>query len=338
MKTSDFFYELPEELIAQHPLLKRDESRLMVIDPKDHSISHKHFRDILDYLNPGDVLVINDTKVLPARIFGTKETGAHIEFLLLTEVKKDEWRVLTRPARRVRAGDVIDFTSMKAVVLEELESGERIVRFEYEGIFLERLQEIGTMPLPPYIKERLEDNDRYQTVYADHLGSAAAPTAGLHFTKELLDKVEEKGIVIAHVTLHIGIGTFRPVSVEDVESHEMHSERYLLTEENAEKIRKAKRVIAVGTTSVRTLESIYQKYGEIRASEGDTNIFIYPGIPFHVIDGLITNFHLPESTLIMLVSAFAGTDFTLDAYREAVSERYRFFSFGDAMFIKEKYV
>ena len=340
MKVSDFNYELPEELIAQHPYDKRDEARLMVLDRKTQIIEHKVFKDIIDYLEPGDCLVINNTKVLPARLLGKKDTGAKIEFLLLKRIEGDYWEVMVRPGNKLKPGTKVSFGDgiLKAEILEVLEGGNRKVKFEYNGIFNEILDKIGLMPLPPYIKENLKDKDKYQTVYAKYDGSAAAPTAGLHFTEELLDKIKEKGIEVANVTLHVGIGTFRPVKVENVEDHLMHSEHFYIKQEDADKINKAKetghRVIAVGTTSCRVLESISDETGKVKATEGDTSIFIYPGYKFKCLDCLITNFHLPESTLIMLVSSLAGRKFILKAYNEAVKERYLFFSFGDAMFIK----
>ena len=340
MKVSDFNYELPEELIAQHPYDKRDEARLMVLDRKTQIIEHKVFKDIIDYLEPGDCLVINNTKVLPARLLGKKDTGAKIEFLLLKRIEGDYWEVMVRPGNKLKPGTKVSFGDgiLKAEILEVLEGGNRKVKFEYNGIFNEILDKIGLMPLPPYIKETLKDKDKYQTVYAKYDGSAAAPTAGLHFTEELLDKIKEKGIEVANVTLHVGIGTFRPVKVENVEDHLMHSEHFYIKQEDADKINKAKetghRVIAVGTTSCRVLESISDETGKVKATEGDTSIFIYPGYKFKCLDCLITNFHLPESTLIMLVSSLAGRKFILKAYNEAVKERYLFFSFGDAMFIK----
>ena len=340
MKVSDFNYELPEELIAQHPYDKRDEARLMVLDRKTQIIEHKVFKDIIDYLEPSDCLVINNTKVLPARLLGKKDTGAKIEFLLLKRIEGDYWEVMVRPGNKLKPGTKVSFGDgiLKAEILEVLEGGNRKVKFEYNGIFNEILDKIGLMPLPPYIKENLKDKDKYQTVYAKYDGSAAAPTAGLHFTEELLDKIKEKGIEVANVTLHVGIGTFRPVKVENVEDHLMHSEHFYIKQEDADKINKAKetghRVIAVGTTSCRVLESISDETGKVKATEGDTSIFIYPGYKFKCLDCLITNFHLPESTLIMLVSSLAGRKFILKAYNEAVKERYLFFSFGDAMFIK----
>ncbi len=341
MKTDDFDFDLPEELIAQHPIEKRDESKMMVLHRNSKTIEHKVFKDIKEYLKKGDILVLNNTKVLPARLFGTKEdTEAHIEVLLLKNIGKDTWECLVKPAKRVKIGTIIDFGNglLKAKCIEIKEEGMRIFTFIYKGIFYDILDKLGTMPLPPYIKEKLKEKDRYQTVYAEIPGSAAAPTAGLHFTKELLKELEEKGIEICEVTLHVGLGTFRPVNVEDVTKHTMHSEYYEMTEEVANKLNKAKkdgrRIIAVGTTSTRTLETIMQKYGTFKSCTGWTNIFIYPGYTFQAIDGLITNFHLPKSTLIMLVSALAGKDFILNSYKEAVDKKYRFFSFGDCMFIE----
>ena len=340
MKVSDFNYDLPEELIAQTPLEKRDESRLMVLNKEAQTIEHKTFKDIIDYLQPGDCLVRNNTKVIPARLYGTKEdTGVNVEFLLLNRIEGDIWEVMVHPGRRLKKGARITFGEglLKAEILEQMENGNRKVKFEYTGIFNEILDQIGLMPLPPYIKEKLKDRDRYQTVYAKYDGSAAAPTAGLHFTEELLEKIKEKGVEIANVTLHVGIGTFRPVKVENIEDHNMHSEHYYIKQEDAEKINNAKknggRIISVGTTSCRVLESVADENGFVKEIEGDTSIFIYPGYKFKCIDCLITNFHLPESTLIMLVSTLAGKDFVMNAYEEAVKERYRFFSFGDAMFI-----
>ena len=339
MKVSDFYYDLPEELIAQHPYDKRDEARLMVLNKQTKEITHKVFKDVIDYLNPGDCLVINNTKVIPARLYGKKETGANVEFLLLKRIEGDTWEVMVRPGNKLRPGTKVSFGDgiLKAEILDVLEGGNRKVVFEYEGIFNEILDKIGLMPLPPYIKESLKEKNKYQTVYAKYDGSAAAPTAGLHFTEELLEKIKEKGIEIANVTLHVGIGTFRPVKVENVEEHNMHSEHYYIKKEDADKINNAKkngnRVIAVGTTSCRVLESVADEKGMLKEIEGDTNIFIYPGYKFKCIDSLITNFHLPESTLIMLVSSLAGKDFIMDAYNEAVKERYKFFSFGDAMII-----
>ena len=339
MKVNEFNYDLPEELIAQFPYDKRDEARLMVLNKKDKKIEHKVFKNIIDYLNPGDCLVINNTKVIPARLYGKKETGAKVEFLLLKRIEGDTWEAMVRPGAKIKPGTKVTFGDglLKAEVLDVLEGGNRKVVFEYEGIFNEILDKIGLMPLPPYIKEKLEDKDKYQTVYAKYDGSAAAPTAGLHFTEELLQKIKEKGIEIAKVTLHVGIGTFRPVKVENIEDHQMHSEHYYIKQEDAEKINKAKkeghRVIAVGTTSCRVLESVADEDGMMKETEGDTSIFIYPGYNFKCIDSLVTNFHLPESTLIMLVSSLAGKDFIMKAYKEAVKEKYKFFSFGDAMII-----
>lgn len=341
MKVSEFNYDLPKELIAQVPIKNRDTSRLMVLDRKTQTIEHKIFKDILDYLEPGDCLVRNNTKVIPARLYGKKqETGANVEFLLLKRVEGDIWEVMVKPGKKLMPGTKVTFGDglLQAEILEKLEGGNRKVKFKYQGIFNEILNEIGLMPLPPYIHEKLKEKDRYQTVYAKYEGSAAAPTAGLHFTEQLLEKIKEKGVEIANVTLHVGIGTFRPVKVENVEEHDMHSEHFYIKKEDAEKINKAKReghrVIAVGTTSCRVLESIADENGMVQETEGDTSIFIYPGYQFKCLDCLITNFHLPESTLIMLVSALAGKDFIMKAYQEAVKEKYRFFSFGDAMFIK----
>jgi S-adenosylmethionine:tRNA ribosyltransferase-isomerase len=340
MNVSEFNYDLPEDLIAQFPQKNRDESRLMVLNKEKQTIEHKIFKDILDYLQPGDCLVRNNTKVIPARLYGKKETGANIEFLLLKRIEDDFWEVMVRPGRKLKIGTIVTFGDglLKAEILEVLDGGNRKVKFEYNGIFNEILDKIGLMPLPPYIKESLKEKDRYQTVYAQYEGSAAAPTAGLHFTNELLDKIKEKGIEIANVTLHVGIGTFRPVKVATIEEHEMHSEYFYIKQEDVDKINKAKqnghRIIAVGTTSCRVLESIANpETGMVKAYEGNTNIFIYPGYKFKCIDGLITNFHLPESTLIMLVSAFAGREYIMKSYEEAVNQKYRFFSFGDAMFI-----
>ena len=341
MKTDDFDFYLPEELIAQHPLEKRDSSRMLVLDRKTGEIEHKHFKDIIDYLDDNDVLVLNDTKVLPARLIGEKEeTKAHIEVLLLKKESGDIWECLVKPAKRVKLGTIITFGNglLKAKCTKIGEDGIRHVEFIYEGIFYEILDKLGTMPLPPYIREKLEDKDRYQTVYAKNLGSAAAPTAGLHFTKELLEKIKKKNIKVCYITLHVGLGTFRPVAVEDVTKHKMHSEYYSMTKEVADTLNTAKkegkRIIAVGTTTTRTLETIMTKSNEFTSCSGWTNIFIYPGYKFKAIDGLITNFHLPKSTLIMLVSAFSSKKIILNAYKEAVSKQYRFFSFGDSMFIK----
>ena len=341
MKTSDFNFHLPEELIAQHPLEKRDNSRLMVLDKATGEIEHKHFNDVLNYLNPGDTLVLNNTRVLPARLIGEKEnTGGKIEFLLLKRIEGDKWECLAKPGKRAKIGTIFTFGEgkLKCKVVDIVEEGNRVIEFIYDGIFEQVLDELGEMPLPPYITERLEDRERYQTVYSKEKGSAAAPTAGLHFTKELLEKVKEKGVNIAYVTLHVGLGTFRPVKVDDVNEHVMHSEFYHLEEEDAKIINDTKKnggkIISVGTTSTRTLETIGDENGMVRAQSGWTNIFIYPGYEFKVVDKLITNFHLPESTLIMLVSALAGKEKVMNAYNEAVKERYRFFSFGDSMIIK----
>lgn len=341
MEINDFNFELPEELIAQTPLNDRTSSRMLVMNREADSIEHRHFRDILDYIKPGDCLVLNDTKVLPARLYGIKkDTGAKIELLLLNQQETDVWEVLVKPAKKVKPGTEIVFgnNQLSCVCLETQEHGGRLVKFSYQGIFLEVLNELGEMPLPPYIKEQLSDQDRYQTVYAREQGSAAAPTAGLHFTTELLDKARAKGVEIAFVTLHVGLGTFRPVSVDVIEDHDMHSEFYQLSKENADKITAVKqtggRVFAVGTTSIRTLETIAKDYdGSLVAASGWTAIFIYPPYQFRVVDGLITNFHLPKSTLVMLVSALANRDFIMRAYQAAIDERYRFFSFGDAMLI-----
>ena len=341
MKTSDFDFYLPEELIAQHPLEKRDYSRLMVLDKATGEIEHKHFYDVLDYLNEGDTLVLNNTRVMPARLIGEKvESGGKIEFLLLKRIEGDKWECLAKPGKRAKIGTEFTFGSgkLKCKVVDIVEEGNRIIEFSYDGIFEQVLDELGEMPLPPYITERLDDRERYQTVYSKEQGSAAAPTAGLHFTKELLEKVKEKGVNIAYVTLHVGLGTFRPVKVDDVNEHVMHSEFYQLDEENANIINETKKrgnkIISVGTTSTRTLETIGDENGFVKAQSGCTNIFIYPGYKFKVVDNLITNFHLPESTLIMLVSALAGKEKVMNAYNEAVKERYRFFSFGDSMIIK----
>ena len=340
MKVEEFNYELPKELIAQTPYDKRDEARLMVLDKENKKIEHRVFKDVLEYLQPGDCLVINDTKVIPARIYGKKDTGANVEFLLLKNLGNDEWEAMVRPGNKLKVGSKVEFGEgiLKAEILEIMPGGNRKVKFEYEGIFNEILDQIGLMPLPPYITETLKDKDKYQTVYAKYEGSSAAPTAGLHFTEELLQKIKEMGVEIAKVTLHVGIGTFRPVKVENVEEHEMHSEHFYIKAEEAEKINKAKkngnRVIAVGTTSCRVLESVADENGFVKEIEADTSIFIYPGYKFKCIDNLITNFHLPESTLIMLVSSLAGKDFIMQAYNEAVKEKYKFFSFGDAMIIK----
>ena len=340
MKTSDFYYELPQELIAQDPLEDRSSSRLLVLDRKTGELEHRVFRDIKEYLRPGDCLIVNDTKVIPARLMGVKEdTGAGIEVLLLKRKADNVWETLVKPGRKARPGARIVFGDglLKGEVLEIAEEGNRLIRFEYEGIFEEILDKLGQMPLPPYITHQLKDRNRYQTVYAKHDGSAAAPTAGLHFTPELLKEIEEKGVKLAHVTLHVGLGTFRPVKVEDVAEHHMHSEYYVVEEEQARLINETKaaggRVICVGTTSCRTLESAADENGTLHPGSGWTDIFIYPGYRFKIMDGLVTNFHLPESTLLMLVSAFADKETIMKAYEEAVRERYRFFSFGDAMLI-----
>ncbi len=340
MKTSDFYYNLPKELIAQIPLEPRDTSKLLVLGRESGNIEHKHFYDIIDYLNPGDLLVCNDSRVLPARIFGIKdETGARVEFLLLKQISGNRWETLCKPGKKAREGAKFSFGNgiMSATVEKVKDDGNRIVSFECDDNFFAVLDKIGQMPLPPYITEKLKDRERYQTVYSHELGSAAAPTAGLHFTDELLEKIKAKGVNVAYVTLHVGLGTFRPVKVDDVTNHKMHSEHYEIPEVTARLInetkKNGKRVIAVGTTSCRTLESVASFFGEIKPCNGFTDIFIYPGYEFKVLDGLITNFHLPESTLIMLVSAFAGYDNIMNAYNTAVEEKYRFFSFGDAMFI-----
>lgn len=340
MKTSDFYYELPEELIAQEPLKERDSSRLMVLGKDDGSICHRHFYDIKDMLNDGDALILNDTRVLPARLYGVKEdTGGTIEFLLLNKRSLDEWEVILKPGRRAKPGARFVFGDgkLRAEIIDVINDGNRLVKFEYDGVFENILDELGQMPLPPYITKKLEDKERYQTVFARHNGSAAAPTAGLHFTPELLGELEKKGVNIGYITLHVGLGTFRPVKADEIADHKMHSEFYVLPEETAELINRTKasggRVISVGTTATRTLETAGLSGLPLEAKTGWTDIFIYPGKKFNVIDALITNFHLPESTLIMLVSALAGRENVLKAYNEAVKERYRFFSFGDAMFI-----
>lgn len=340
MKTADFYYDLPKELIAQTPVEPRDSSRMLVLDRKSGETEHRHFYDILDYLNEGDLLVANDSRVLPARIFGVKEpTGARVEFLLLKQISGNRWETLCKPGRKAREGNRFSFGDgiLRAEVVEVRDDGNRVVEFDCDESFFATLDKIGKMPLPPYITEELQDRERYQTVYSNELGSAAAPTAGLHFTEELMDKIRAKGVNIAYVTLHVGLGTFRPVKVDDVTRHKMHSEHYEIPPETARLINETKknggRVIAVGTTSCRTLESVATEHGEIIPCEGFTDIFIYPGYEFKVLDGLITNFHLPESTLIMLVSAFAGFDNVMNAYKVAVQERYRFFSFGDCMAI-----
>ncbi|CYU73054.1 tRNA preQ1(34) S-adenosylmethionine ribosyltransferase-isomerase QueA [Streptococcus suis] len=342
MNTADFDFDLPEELIAQVPLEKRDSSKLLILDREKRSMVDSHFDHIIDQLNPGDALVMNNTRVLPARLYGYKpETMGHVELLLLKNTQGDQWEVLAKPAKRLKVGTTVAFGDgrLTATIVEELEHGGRIVEFSYEGIFLEVLESLGEMPLPPYIHEKLEDRERYQTVYAKENGSAAAPTAGLHFTQELLEKIEAKGVKLVYLTLHVGLGTFRPVSVDNVDEHEMHSEFYNLSAEAAQTLNQVKdsgsRIVAVGTTSIRTLETIGNKFdGRLEADSGWTNIFIKPGYNFRIVDAFSTNFHLPKSTLVMLVSAFAGREFTLDAYKHAVEERYRFFSFGDAMFIQ----
>jgi len=357
LKLEEFDYNLPEELIAQVPIEKRDESKLMVLNRESKTIEHKTFKNIIDYLKPGDCLVRNNTKVIPARLYGKKETGANVEFVLLKRLDGDIWEVIVRPGNKLKPGAVVKFGCegtksrenfenaksedclLKATILDIMEGGTRKVQFEYDGIFNEILDKIGLMPLPPYIHESLKEKDRYQTVYAKFDGSSAAPTAGLHFTPELLKQIEEKGVKIANVTLHVGIGTFRPVKEENIEDHQMHTEHFYIKQEDVDKINETKRaggrIIAVGTTSCRVLETIADKEnGEVQAIEGDTGIYIYPGYKFKCIDGLITNFHLPKSTLLMLVSALAGREFILNAYNEAVKEKYRFFSFGDAMFIE----
>lgn len=340
MELKEFYYDLPKELIAQVPIKNRDESRLLVLDRKNKTLEDKVFKDIIDYLKPGDCLVRNNTKVIPARLYGKKDTGANVEFVLLKNIEGNKWEVMCRPGNKLHIGSKVIFGDglLEAKILDKTEDGTRIVEFFYDGIFNEILDKIGLMPLPPYIHESLKDNDRYQTVYAKYEGSAAAPTAGLHFTNELLEKIQEKGIEIANVTLHVGIGTFRPVKEENIEEHHMHVEHFYMKEEDANKVNKAKdtghRVICVGTTSCRTIETISDENGHVKAMEGDTGIYIYPGYKFKCMDALITNFHLPESTLIMLVSAFAGKDYIMKAYKHAVDEKYRFFSFGDAMFIQ----
>lgn len=342
MKSSDFNFYLPEELIAQHPLEKRDSSKLMILDKKSGKITHSSFHNIINYLNEGDTLVLNNTRVMPARLIGEKQgTGGKIEFLLLKRIEGDKWECLAKPGKKAKIGQKFTFGDGKLTceVIDIIEEGNRIIEFSYEGIFEQVLDELGDMPLPPYITEKLEDKERYQTVYSKEKGSAAAPTAGLHFTKELLNEIKEKGVNIAYLTLHVGLGTFRPVKVEDVNDHVMHSEFYELDEENAEVINSTKKrnnkVITVGTTSTRTLETIADENGIVKAQKGWTDIFIYPGYKFKIVDQLITNFHLPESTLIMLVSALAGKESVMKAYNEAVENSYRFFSFGDSMFIKE---
>lgn len=339
MKVSEFNYDLPEELIAQVPIQNRDESRLMVVNREKRTIEHKTFKEIIDFLEPGDCLVRNNTKVIPARLYGKKETGANVEFLLLNNIAGDIWESIVRPGNKLHIGTKVIFGDglLEAEILEIMPGGTRKVKFYYQGIFNEILDKIGLMPLPPYIHETLKEKDRYQTVYAKYDGSAAAPTAGLHFTNDLLEEIKEKGIEIANVTLHVGIGTFRPVKEDEVEKHDMHTEHYYIKKEDAEKINNAKksgkRIISVGTTSCRVLETVADENGFVKETEGDTNIFIYPGYKFKCVDNLITNFHLPQSTLLMLVSALADKEFILEAYNEAVNEKYRFFSFGDAMYI-----
>ena len=341
MTTKDFYYDLPPELIAQHPLKDRAGSRLLVLDKETGKIEHKNFRNIIEYLNPGDCLVMNNTRVIPARLYGVKEdTGGKIEFLLLKRIDLNTWNVILKPGKRARTGARFVFGDglLKAEVIEVRPDGNRIVRFEYDGVWEELLDKLGEMPLPPYIKEKLEDKERYQTVYSKIEGSAAAPTAGLHFTNELLEDIKDKGVKTAYLTLHVGLGTFRPVSVENVEEHVMHTEHYEVSQEAADIINETRksggRIIAVGTTSVRTLETVAEDNGTMKAAIGDTSIFIYPGYKFKVTDSIITNFHLPESTLLMLVSAFAGKENIFEAYEQAVKEKYRFFSFGDAMLLK----
>lgn len=339
MRTSDFFYDLPEELIAQIPLKNRSESRMLYLNKETGGVEHKHFYDIVNYLNEGDCLVLNNTRVLPARIFGTRvDTGAIVEFVLLKQKEQLIWECIAGPGKKAKTGTSFKFSDeLSATVIDVLEDGNRILKFDSKGEFYSVLDKVGQMPLPPYIKAKLEDKERYQTVYSKELGSAAAPTAGLHFTDEIILKLKDKGVKIAYVTLHVGLGTFRPVKVENINDHKMHSEYYVMPSETADMINDTKqkggRVICVGTTSCRTVESVYQRFGAVKECSGDTEIFIYPGYKFGVMDGLITNFHLPESTLIMLVSAFAGYESTMAAYNQAVKEKYRFFSFGDAMLI-----
>jgi S-adenosylmethionine:tRNA ribosyltransferase-isomerase len=340
MNIEQFDFELPEELIAQTPLEKRDTSKLLVLDKKTGEIEHKHFTDIIDYLESGDTLVLNDTKVIPARLYGVKEeTKALIEILLLKEVKKDTWECLVKPAKRIHVGEIVKFSDkLSAQCTEVKDEGIRVFKLIYKGILYEILDELGEMPLPPYIHEKLKDKDRYQTVYAKNIGSAAAPTAGLHFTLDLLNKIKEKNVNVVYITLHVGLGTFRPVNVENINDHKMHSEFYIMSKETAEVLKQTrknnKKIISVGTTSTRTLETIMNLYGEFKECSGWTDIFIYPGYKFKAIDNLITNFHLPKSTLVMLVSALAGRENIMNAYKEAIKREYRFFSFGDSMFIK----
>ena len=343
MKTSDFYFDLPEALIAQDPLLHREKSKLMVLNKESGQVSHQHFHNVVDYLNPGDCLVLNDTRVIPARLYGAREgTGGKMEILLLTRIEADRWEILAKPGRKARQGDKLIFGNgeLTCLVEEIIEDGKRIVKFDYQGIFEEVLDRLGEMPLPPYITHKLEDKERYQTVYAKHEGSAAAPTAGLHFTQDLMDQIKAKGVQIAFVTLHVGLGTFRPVKIDNLEEHDMHSEFYTIEKDQADLINQVKkqggRIIPVGTTSTRTLESCTDDRGILQHGSGWTNIFIYPGYEFRLIDALITNFHLPESTLIMLVSALAGKENVLKAYEIATQNQYRFFSFGDAMFICNK--
>lgn len=340
MDIEDFDYHLPEALIAQTPLKDRDQSRLLVLGKDSGDIDHRHFKDVIDYFKQGDTLVLNDTRVMPARLFGIKEeTGAKVEMLMLTQLEGNDWEVLLKPAKRIQIGDKLNFGEGKIIAecIETLNQGGRIMRLHFEGILQERLDELGEMPLPPYIKERLDDPERYQTVYAKEIGSAAAPTAGLHFTDELLSQIKQKGVNVAFITLHVGLGTFRPVSVDNIDDHEMHSEYYQMTQETADLLNATKensgRIISVGTTSTRTLETIRQNNSQFEAESGWTDIFIYPGFDFKGVDGLITNFHLPKSTLVMLVSAFSSRENILNAYNQAVAEQYRFFSFGDAMLI-----
>lgn len=340
MNIEQFDFELPEELIAQTPLEKRDTSKLLVLDKKTGEIEHKHFTDIIDCLESGDTLVLNDTKVIPARLYGVKEeTKALIEILLLKEVKKDTWECLVKPAKRIHVGEIVKFSDkLSAQCTEVKDEGIRVFKLIYKGILYEILDELGEMPLPPYIHEKLKDKDRYQTVYAKNIGSAAAPTAGLHFTLDLLNKIKEKNVNVVYITLHVGLGTFRPVNVENINDHKMHSEFYMMSKETAEVLKQTrknnKKIISVGTTSTRTLETIMNLYGEFKECSGWTDIFIYPGYKFKAIDNLITNFHLPKSTLVMLVSALAGRENIMNAYKEAIKREYRFFSFGDSMFIK----
>ena len=339
MKTTEFYYDLPKELIAQTPLDRRDSSRLMLLDKQTGAIEHRHFYELPDLLNPGDCLVLNDSRVMPARLFGKRQTGGAVEVLLLTDKGNGVWECLTRPGRKTRKGTVLTFGDgeLEATVVDEVSGGNKLIKFEYDGIFIEILEKLGRMPLPPYIHEELEDSERYQTVYSRELGSAAAPTAGLHFTPELLKSIESKGVELAYITLHVGLGTFRPVKEENIEDHDMHSEFCIVSQQAADIVNRAKdgggRVISVGTTSCRTIESFADESGHLAAQSGWTDIFIYPGYRFKCMDALITNFHLPESTLLMLVSALAGREHILNAYNEAVKEKYRFFSFGDAMFI-----